>query len=124
MEDIENKEDVKFFVDAFYDKVNKDELLGPVFNDIAAVNWEEHLPKMYNFWESLLFGKQSYKGRPFDVHMPLPLSEDHFNRWVELFTITIKENFSGTRAEEALVKAKSIAGIFKFKMKSMGILQE
>ena len=124
MKDIENREDVKLLVDTFYNKVNKDELLGPIFNDVAAVNWDEHLPKMYNFWESLLFGAQSYKGRPFDSHMPLPLSAAHFQRWVSLFTATVNELFEGPKADEALVKAENIAGIFKFKMHSLGILNK
>jgi len=32
MEDIRDKEDIKIFIDAFYKKVRKDDLLGPVFN--------------------------------------------------------------------------------------------
>lgn len=70
MKELENREDVKFLVDTFYDKVNQDDILSPVFNDVAAVNWAKHLPKMYDFWETLLFASQSYKGRPFDAHMP------------------------------------------------------
>lgn len=123
MKEIENREDIKLLVDTFYAKVNEDKLLGPVFNDVAKVNWDEHLPKMYNFWESLLFATQSYKGRPFDAHMPLPLSEEHFKQWVKLFTATVEELFTGEKAEEARVKAENIAGIFKFKMYSLGILK-
>ena len=46
--EIKNKEDIILLVDEFYKKANKDPLLGPVFNDIAKVNWEKHLPIMYN----------------------------------------------------------------------------
>ncbi|MGK7389076.1 MAG: group III truncated hemoglobin [Candidatus Cyclobacteriaceae bacterium M2_1C_046] len=122
--DIENRKDVKLLVDTFYDKVNQDKLLAPVFNDVAAVNWDTHLPKMYDFWETLLFGTQTYKGRPFDAHMALPLSEDHFRQWVKLFTSTVDELFAGQKAEEAKTKAENIAGIFKFKMHSLGLLNE
>ena len=80
MKEIKGRAEVIELVDAFYDKVNKDELLAPLFNQVAAVDWEEHLPKMYNFWESLLFGTMSYKGKPFDHHLPLPLTVKHFQR--------------------------------------------
>lgn len=55
MKDITSEADIKLMVDSFYQKVNEDDLLGPVFNDIAQVNWENHLPRMYSFWESLIF---------------------------------------------------------------------
>lgn len=124
MNDISTREDIILLVDSFYDKVNKDSLLSPVFNDVAAVNWEHHLPKMYDFWESLLFGKQIYKGRPFDHHAPLPVSEKHFDRWIKHFTKTVDELFKGEKAEEAKAKATNIAGVFQFKMYSMGLLLE
>jgi hemoglobin len=124
MKEIKSKQEIIEMVDAFYDKVNNDPLLSPVFNEIAGVNWAQHLPKMYNFWDSLLFGAQSYKGKPFDHHLPLPLSAKHFERWLALFNETLDENFSGLKAEEAREKANNIAGIFKFKMYSLGALHD
>lgn len=63
--DIEDEADIKLLVDTFYDSVNQDELLSPVFNGFAQVNWAHHLPAMYNFWSSVLFGTMAYKGQPF-----------------------------------------------------------
>lgn len=123
MKEITGSEEVKELVDSFYDKVNKDELLAPIFNDLAAVNWETHLPKMYRFWESLLFGSMTYKGKPFDNHLPLPLTVKHFDRWVELFTQTLDERFEGAKAEEAREKAINIAGVFRYKMGMLGALK-
>lgn len=37
-------EDIKTLFDRFYDKVNRDELLGPIFNNVAKVEWATHLP--------------------------------------------------------------------------------
>ncbi|MDX5396941.1 MAG: group III truncated hemoglobin, partial [Hymenobacteraceae bacterium] len=51
--DILAQEDIIKLVDTFYEKVNQDELLAPVFNDFAAVNWQTHLPVMYDFWGSV-----------------------------------------------------------------------
>jgi hemoglobin len=114
--DIENEEDIKLLVDTFYEHVNKDELLGPVFNDFAKIDWEHHLPLMYNFWSTVLFGSMAYKGQPFPKHMRLPVKREHFAQWVELFTNTVDEVFEGMRAEEIKQKATSIAQVFQMRL--------
>ena len=106
-------------VDSFYGKVNEDELLAPVFNDFAGVNWEKHLPVMYDFWSTILLGEMSYKGNPFLKHIPLPVDKKHFDRWLALFLETIDEHFTGNVAEEAKNRARSIAGIFQHKLASI-----
>lgn len=122
--DIETEEDVKLLVDTFYAHVNEDGLLAPVFNNVAKVNWQHHLPVMYNFWSSLLFGSMAYKGQPFPKHTRLPIKQEHFGRWVILFTQTIEELFEGVKAEEAKYKAKSIARIFQMRMGLLSILDQ
>ena len=42
--DIETAQDVKTLVDAFYAKVNCDELLAPIFNETAQVDWPQASP--------------------------------------------------------------------------------
>ncbi|MEK6481345.1 group III truncated hemoglobin [Catalinimonas sp. 4WD22] len=119
MKDIQDKADIRLLVDEFYQKVNQDELLSPIFNHVAEVNWETHLPKMYSFWAKLLLGENEYKGSPFDKHLPLPIEGEHFDRWIRLFMQTLDEHFAGRKAEEARLKAQSIADIFSFKMKTL-----
>lgn len=116
MTDIKNIEDIVLLVDSFYKKVNSDRLLSPVFNDIAKVNWEEHLPVMYSFWSAVLFDTSTYKGQPLASHMDLPIGTEHFRRWLELFKQTVDENFAGENAAEAKQKADSIAWIFQTKL--------
>ena len=82
--DIETAQDVKRLVDAFYAKVNCDELLAPIFNETANVDWPKHLPTMYRFWESLLFGSANYQGAPFPKHAVLPVQQAHFEQWLTL----------------------------------------
>jgi hemoglobin len=120
--DIQTVEDVKFMVDSFYKKVNQDELLSPVFNDFAKVDWVSHLPKMYLFWESILFSTGAYQGRPFQKHIPLPISLEHFDRWIELFTNNVDSHFAGEKAELAKNRALTIAHIFKTKLKHLNQL--
>lgn len=104
-------------VDTFYARVNKDELLSPIFNDFAGVDWDSHLPRMYSFWESVLFAKEGFKGRPFQKHIPLLISGQHFDRWLLLFTTNLNEHFEGPVTENAKLRANSIAGIFQNKLK-------
>ena len=64
MKDITTREDIELLVNSFYDKVKKDEIIGFFFNDIAKTNWQTHLPKMYNFWQALLFADIKFEGNP------------------------------------------------------------
>jgi hemoglobin len=114
--DIENEDDIKVLVDTFYDHVNEDDLLGPVFNDFAKIDWDHHLPVMYNFWSTVLFGSMTYKGQPFPKHMRLPIAKEHFTRWIELFVKTVDELYVGARAEEIKQKALSIAQVFQMRL--------
>lgn len=96
----------------FYERVRQDPLIGPVFNDVAKVNWEEHLPKIGDFWEQLLFEGKAYKGRPFPPHIPLSLEAKHFERWLSLFFPTVDELHSGFKAEELKSRAYNIGRTF------------
>jgi hemoglobin len=118
MKDIENSEDIKNLVDAFYAKVNQDELLSPIFNQAAKVNWETHLPRMYQFWASLLLDSNEYRGQPFDKHAKHSehIHAIHFDRWVLLFNQTIDELFEGEKAKLAKTRAESIGAIFQYKL--------
>jgi len=109
---LESRSDVQLLVNEFYSKVRKDTLIGPIFEDIAKVNWDEHLPKLTNFWSDLLLGEETYRGRPFPPHIPLNLQVSHFERWLTLFLQTVDENFAGMKAEEAKQRALGIARNF------------
>jgi hemoglobin len=106
------REDIIVLVDSFYAKVRQDELIGPIFNDVARVDWAEHLPKLYNFWSDLLLGTDEYHGRPFPPHMRLGLQIEHFERWLKLFLQTVDEHFVGIKALEAKQRALRIGQNF------------
>ncbi len=115
--DIVNREDIELLVNAFYEKVRADDLIGYIFNDIARVNWEQHLPVMYRFWENILFYTGSYQGNPMTVHQHLhrvvPLEKTHFDRWYQLFSATVDEHFEGPNAVLAKQRALSIATVMQ-----------
>lgn len=111
--DITSRAEVTRLVDAFYTAVRGDDILAPIFDDVARVDWGAHLPKMYDFWEGVLFGKSAFKGNPLAVHRHLarltPLTGREFQRWVALFHATVDGLFSGPVADEAKRRASRIA---------------
>jgi len=111
--DITSRNHIELLIAEFYNKVRKDELLAPVFQH---VDWEHHTPIIVDFWASLLLGDQTYKRNPFEKHINLPIGKDHFDRWLSLFQATLSENFSGEKTDEAISRARSIAGIFQHKL--------
>jgi hemoglobin len=53
MKVIENREDVRVLVHAFYLKIRENDLLGPIFNGhIVTEKWPEHLEKLTDFWRN------------------------------------------------------------------------
>jgi len=120
--DISNRNDIIILVDTFYKNVVLNEQIGPIFTDVAKVDWAHHLPKMYDFWESILFGKAIYKGNPMLTHFTLneqtPLQTEAFETWKNLFFKNVDDLFTGPNAELIKQKAQSIADLMQFKINS------
>jgi hemoglobin len=118
--DITTIEDIKLLVDQFYGKIQKDDLLGPIFEARIDNNWSKHLSIMYSFWQTILLplppGEATYRGAPFAPHATLPINSIHFDRWLILFKETVDENFAGEIAEEAKSRGVMMAGVFQFKL--------
>ncbi|KIC03059.1 globin [Flavobacterium sp. JRM] len=114
--DITTIEDIKLLVNTFYAKVQKDELIGSIFNEKIQEKWPEHLEKMYRFWQTILLEEHTYSGSPFPPHKHLPVDQSHFNRWMEIFTKTVDGLFIGIVAEEAKVRAANMAYMFNYKI--------
>lgn len=120
--DIVKREDIVRLVDAFYERVRKDDLLGPVFENEFQMNWEKHLPIMYDFWENVLFYTGNYSGNPMHTHQEAnkkhKLNMQYFLRWNRLFNETVDDMFYGKNADTIKMKAHSIATIMQVKLYS------
>lgn len=82
----------------FYDAVGADELLAPYF---APVDMREHIPRIADFWSTLLFGTRRYTGNAFRPHAAMPgLTGAHFARWLETLEATVDARFAGESAEQ------------------------
>lgn len=117
---LDTPEDIRFMVDSFYQKVQQDPFIGPVFTDVAQVDWAKHLPKMYAFWESIILGNNAYDGHPFRPHLIInqehTLTIEHFERWLQLFSANLWENFTGETAEQVRQRATQIALVWANKL--------
>ena len=120
--DLADRNDIELLVNSFYDKVKSNQVIGHIFNDIAKVDWDTHLPKMYAFWASTLLGERSYTGNPMQKHLELSkfatLTEVEFSEWLMLFTQTTDELFQGEKSEEAKIRAANIARLMLYKIQS------
>ncbi|HEX6999518.1 MAG TPA: group III truncated hemoglobin [Gammaproteobacteria bacterium] len=99
---------IERLVHAFYAKVRRDELLGPIF-DARIADWDKHLGRMCVFWSSVVLGAGAYHGSPMQAHAPLPVDARHFDRWLSLFEETAAEVCPPAAAEQFVVRARRIA---------------
>jgi len=98
---------IEKLVRAFYERVQTDPMLGPVFA-ARIKNWEPHLQQMFAFWSSVALMSGRYHGQPMRKHLPLPVDGRHFDRWLELFEQTAREICPPKAAEHFLERARRI----------------
>lgn len=116
MTTLETREDLSVLVNAFYAKIRRDDMLGPIFNKhIADEEWPAHLSKLTDFWEMKLLGGANFQGSPTRKHIEVDkasghaIGQEHFAHWLGLWIATIDENFSGDLAERAKAQARKMA---------------
>lgn len=109
------RSEIEQLVNAFYQRVRHDELLGFIFDDVAQTNWSTHLPKMYTFWETVLFRTGGYTGNPVAAHAKLmpftQMGRPQFDRWLELFQSTVDDLFEGPNADHIKNCAADMANV-------------
>lgn len=117
--DIKDRNDIEQLVNTFYDKIKTDTKIGYFFMDVAKVNWETHLPKMYDFWENILFSTGNFNGNPMmkhkELHEKSTMTKEHFQHWITLFNSTVDELFLGIKADEIKERAINIASAMMYK---------
>lgn len=114
MNDIKNREDIHLLVSTFYSKVRKSKEIGHFFNETIS-DWDEHLEKLTDFWESNLFFKAKFRGNPAKAHVNLDkkyqhaIQVEHFGFWINLWFETIDSLFEGELANRAKHNARKMA---------------
>lgn len=113
--DLDSRAKIDQLVRRFYGEVALDDVLGPVFNDVAAVDWEAHIPKLAAFWRRALLGEAGYVGNPYReharVHSQAAFEHRHFERWLELFEATVAGRWSGPNTDRALELVHNVARV-------------
>lgn len=119
--DITTRDDVFTLVSSFYEKVKKDDVLGPFFLDVIK-DWDAHLERLTTFWEASLFLKTRYTGDPLEVHVRVDrendnsITEMHFGIWLNLWFQTIDELFEGDYANNAKRRARKMGTFLYLKI--------
>ncbi len=81
----------------FYEVIGRDTLLAPYF---AAIDIAAHIPRIADFWSTIVFHSGRYSGNAFKPHLEMPgLTAAHFARWVETLERTVDARFEGPNAE-------------------------
>jgi hemoglobin len=116
--DVSTPAHVHDLVVGFYREIMLDELLGPIFSDVAEVDWPEHIPRLIDYWCWILLGTPRYAGNVTKTHRHLhslqPIEPDHCDRWFLLWVQCVDERWEGRNAERAKSYAATMmAGLAK-----------
>lgn len=101
-------------IPAFYARVRRDPLIGPVFNDTVA-DWDHHLEVLTAFWSSIMRTSGRYKGNPMAVHAKHigRIEPEMFDRWLALWAEVTNEMLPPDHARAMQGKAARIAESLK-----------
>ncbi|NBN64492.1 group III truncated hemoglobin [Pannonibacter tanglangensis] len=103
-------EQIARLVDRFYAEIRRHPRLGPIFERRLAGQWDSHLARMTQFWESILLQTGTFKGRPVPVHLALAdIRPDDYPEWLAVFRPVAREVFGPEAAGAVIERAERIA---------------
>ncbi len=111
--DLDSRQQIAAFVDAFYARLLQDPVLAPLFIEVAAVDLEVHKPHIVDYWCKLLLKDSRYQRHTMNIHRRLHgqrrLTRADFERWVGFFQATVEGGWAGQNADRAKRIARTIA---------------
>ena len=103
--DLDTRAEIHDLVVRFYREIVFDDLLEPVFGEVAEVDWPVHIPKLIDYWCRVLLRQPGYDGFILGAHQRVhelePFRVELFDRWYNLFVETVDEGWAGPFAESA-----------------------
>jgi hemoglobin len=100
-------EDLEPLLVQFYAVATVDDLLYSYF---AGIDMMRHMPRIIDFWSTMLFHTGRYSGSAFQPHARMPgLTADHFQRWVDILETTVDSRFEGPNAQVMKGLARRVA---------------
>lgn len=118
--DLETRADIHDLVVVFYREVVFDDVLAPVFAEVAEVDWSLHIPRLIDYWCRVLLGEPGYAGAILNAHRHVhqidAFRAEHFDRWYALWIDAIDRRWVGPNASKAKTHAAQIAGMLARKL--------
>jgi hemoglobin len=113
--DLDTRGQIHDLVIQFYREIMLDPLLGPVFDEVAEVDWSAHIPTLIDFWCRVLLGQPGYGGFILSAHQRVHDIErfepEMFDRWYVLFVEAVDGAWQGPIADAAKVHAQRMATV-------------
>jgi len=106
---------IERLVRTFYARVQADPLIGPIFA-VRIADWDAHIVKLCAFWSSVALMTGRYHGAPMQAHLDLPVTAEHFDRWIAIFEATANELCPPQAASHFIDRARRIADSFELAM--------
>ena len=116
--DLTTRPQVHDLVVDFYREIVFDELLEPMFGEVAEVDWANHIPRLIDYWCRILFGTKEYVGQVTAVHRHLHSLEavrpEHCDRWFTMWSAAVDRHGVGPTSDHAKSHAATLmAGMAK-----------
>lgn len=116
--DLSTRATIHDLVIRFYREIVFDDLLAPVFDEVAEADWTIHIPNLIDYWCWIVLGTNRYHGSVTATHRRLhslqELEPAQCDRWYQLWCSTIDDSWTGPCAEKARTHAAALmAGMAK-----------
>lgn len=103
--DLSSHERIDQMVAGFYQRLLSDEVMAPLFLDVARIDLQTHLPLISQYWYKMLLGDNGYQRHTMKKHRQLhakqALTGEHHERWLQHFFTYLDRHFSGPNTDRA-----------------------
>lgn len=103
--DLDSRAEIHDLVVDFYREVVLDDLLAPIFGEVAEVDWTHHIPRLVDYWCRILRREGGPAGSVTAVHRHLhalePIRVEHCDRWYALWAAAVDARWAGPSAQRA-----------------------
>lgn len=113
--DIATRADVHDLVVHFYREIVFDDLMNPLFDEVAQTDWATHIPKLIDYWCRVLLHQPGYEGVIVAAHREVheldpdgALRIEHFDQWFALWRTSVDARWAGPVADQAKAHAVKI----------------
>ena len=121
--DLVTRTAVHDLVVAFYREIVFDDLLGPLFEEVAETDWGVHIPRLIDYWCRILLRERGYRGALLEAHREVhereAFRDEHFDRWYQLWLASIDARWRGPRAEHAKAHAAATSALISRRLRGV-----